>query len=561
MRADHPSAMGKFWGKSGEIGRSYLSALSNTSLLWHQRLRSTSLLLFCAEVVVSPMSHPRTRAPEIMAPRVCDRCSLSKDKSVTADGSPACARCARLKKLGYTSRRNKRIKHLSAVQAHPYREMRALSIEPQQRDMSETSESDASSSGHSQSTPSSSPGGVVESWSPTSHDAVIVSPEKLLAAPTTFQTTSDAFLTVLDVEKFSVIHLPFMLGASFIPEAQKTVFAILKLSAPVLTEGYLAFLGLMTNYQQSLVIRRDEPDMYKAAKGLQRLRDVKISHAYDAACALFLGQTMYVFNVLTAPYSNTAHSIVRSALMSTKQWLPKLVQAPIMDTITMTPILIDTVECLVHREVPIIRLDNQHRIIVDRYAGLCATLLPHLYDICEWSNAAKRESPTAESEPDSAIHDRLDEIEETIRRWRPRTPTQLFDNYGRNAVLAMATQANVYRLAALLVIHRLRYPLGVEDETAQIHANGIFSELAFFAKQAVKETSALPVVFPLTMAMLEIEGPGEELLERLSSFTVQNVSAVRLQEFVKLVRASRKSGFQGIWFDLVDTHLHVAMPP
>jgi hypothetical protein len=439
--------------------------------------------------------------------------------------------------------------------------MRALSIEPQQRDMSEASESYASSSARSQSTPSSSPDGTDESWSPTSHDAVIISPEKLLAAPTTFQTTSDALLTVLDVEKFSVIHLPFMLGASFIPESQKTVFVILKLSAPILTEGYLAFLGLMTNYQKSLVIRRGEPDMCKAAKGLQRLRDVKISHDYDAACALFLGQTMYVFNVLTAPYSNTAHSIVRSALMSTKQWLPRLVQAPIMDTVTMTPILIDTVECLVHREIPIIRLHPQRRVIVDRYAGLCATLLPHLYDICECSNALKRKSLTAESEPDSAIHDRLDEIEETIRRWKPRTPAQLFDSYGQNAVLAMVTQANVYRLAALLVIHRLRYPMGVEDEAAQKHANGIFSELAFFAKQAVKETSALPVVFPLTMAMLEIEGPGEDLLERLASFTVQSVSASRLQEFVKLIRASRESDFQGIWFDLVDTHLHVAMPP
>ncbi|KAJ5550426.1 hypothetical protein N7535_001632 [Penicillium sp. DV-2018c] len=496
-----------------------------------------------------------------MAPKTCDRCNQAKDKSVTADGSPPCARCTRLKIVG-TSRRNKRIKHRSAAQTRPpYREMRALSIEPQQRRVSETSESDASSSAYSQSTPSSSSVETVESWSPASHDAMVVSPEKLLAAPTHLETMSDAFLMVLDVEKFSAIHLPFMLGASFIPESQKTVFAILKLCAPILTEGYLAFLGLMTNYQHSLVIRRDEPDMLKAAKGLQRLRDVKILHAYDAACTLFLGQTMYVFNVLTAPYSNTAHSIVRSALMSTKQWLPKLVQAPIMDTITMTPILIDTVECLVHREIPIIRLHPQRRVIVDRYAGVCSTLLPHLYDICECSNSLKRRSPIADSESDSAIHERLDEIEETIRRWRPRTPAQLFDSYGQNAVLAMVTQANVYRLAALLVIHRLRYPLGVEDEAAQKHANGIFSELAFFAKQAVKETSALPVVFPLTMAMLEIEGPGEDLLERLSSFTVQSVSAVRLQEFVKLIRASRKAGAQSIWFDLVDTHLHVAMPP
>jgi hypothetical protein len=440
--------------------------------------------------------------------------------------------------------------------------MQAYCVELEQRRNSEASGSNASSSSPCQSSYSRSPSGTTEqTWTPESTVAMILSPEKPLAPSVALQTTSDALRTVMDVEQFSIIHLPFMLGSSFIPESQKTVYVILRLSAPILTEGYLAFLGLMTTYQNSLVMRRNEPDMVKAAKGLQRLRSVKISHDYDAACALFLGQTMYVFNVLTAPYSNTAHAIVRSALMSTKKWIPRLIEAPIMDTITMSPIIIDTVECLVHREIPIIRLHPQRRIIVDRYVGLCATLLPHLYDICECSHTLKINELNAESESRSAIWDRLDGIEETIRRWKAQTPPQLFEKYGQHAVLAMVTQANVYRLAALLVIHRLRYPLGIEDEEAQKLANNIFAELAFFAKSASKEASALPVVFPLTVAMFEIQGPGEDLLERLAAFTIQTVSASRLQDFVKFVRASKESGFEGIWFDLVDSHLHVAAPP
>jgi hypothetical protein len=165
------------------------------------------------------------------------------------------------------------------------------------------------------------------------------------------------------------------------------------------------------------------------------------------------------------------------------------------------------------------------------------------------------------SEGLSAIWERLDDIEDDIRRWRAQTPPQLFEKYGQHAVLAMVTQANVYRLAGLLVIHRLRYPLGVEDEEAQKFANNIFAELAFFAKSASKEASALPVVFPLTVAMFEVEGPGEDLLDRLASFTVQSVSATRLQDFVRIVRHSKLSHFKGVWFDLVDTHLHVAAPP
>lgn len=435
------------------------------------------------------------------------------------------------------------------------------------QDESESSDSRDSRDSVAPSTPSitfksRSPSSASDvAWTPVHDDGLSLGPEKLLALPTSLRTMSDALRTVSNVEQFAVIHMPFMWGPSFIPTGQKAIYTILSMSGPTLTEGYLAFLGLMTRYQRSLVMRQDEPDMSKAAMGLQRLRSVTISHDYDAACALFLGQTMYVFNVLTAPYSSSAHSIVRSALMSTKQWMPRLIQFPIMDTITMTPILIDTVECMAHREVPIIRLPETGRIIIDRYAGLCATLLPHLYDICAWSHAQKREVRDTASNSPSEAYEKLAEIEERIQHWRPPAPPELYTDFGQNEVLAMVTQANTYRLAGLLVIHRLRYPLGVEDEAGQFLANSIFSELSYFVKTDANKSTALPIVFPITLAMFELEGPGEELLDKLAAFTVQNMSAVRLRGFVNQVRAARHSGYGGTWFELVDNQLHVAMPP
>jgi hypothetical protein len=396
---------------------------------------------------------------------------------------------------------------------------------------------------------------------PQNCDTVVLAPEKLLASPTTLKTAADAFRTVMDLEQFSVIHTPFMLGPSFVPEAQKTVYTILYFSAPTLTEGYLAFLGLMTRYQRSLVMRQDEPDMSKAAKGLQRLRSVKINQDYDAACALFLGQTMYVFNVLIAPDSSTAHAIMRSALISTKVWLPRLIHSPTLCPIIMTPILIDTVECLVRREIPIIRLPRTDHIIVDRYAGVCATLLPLLYDLCVCSHTAKRGILDIGSGPSSGIYRQLADIERSILEWNPPNPPELLEKHGQSEVLAMMTQANAYRLAALLIIHRLRYPLGVEEKTARDLANRIFSIMTHFAQTAAEKTTALPVVFPLTIAMFEVEGPGEELWNVFSPFAVQSISAARLHGFIKQVRASKESGYEGIWFDLIETQLHVAMPP
>ncbi|KAJ5157389.1 uncharacterized protein N7482_008489 [Penicillium canariense] len=379
-----------------------------------------------------------------MVLKACDRCYASKEKCTFAGNDQQCTRCRRLKIACSTSRRNKRIGRRPAAKAFPHGKMQVWSVETeqqvgthQQEEQQQSSPSMASegSSAHHALTRRSksispSNNSMTEVPTPQNHDTLVLAPEKLLASPTSLRTTSDAFRTVMDPEQFSVIHMPFMLGSSFIPESQKTVYTILCLSAPTLTEGYLAFLGLMTRYQRSPVMRQDKPDMMKAAKGLQRLRSVRITQDYDAACALFLGQTMYVFNVLTAPDSSTAHSIVRSALMSTKAWLPRLIHFPIMDTIIMTPMLIDVVECLARREIPIIRLPNTDRIIVDRYAGLCATLLPLLYDLCVCSHTMKRGVLDVGSESPSGIYEQLADIERTILEWKPPIHRNFFSNTG-----------------------------------------------------------------------------------------------------------------------------------
>ena len=389
-------------------------------------------------------------------------------------------------------------------------------------------------------------------------------PERLLAAPANLRTTADALRTIEDVEQFYVIHMPFMLGTNFAVDFRKAAYSVLYLTAPTLTEGYLAFLSLMTSYQTSPVVHRDKPDLRKAAKGLQNLRSVSIMHEYDAACTLFLGQAMFVFNILTGVNSSAARSITRSSIISTRWWYPRLIRSPAMDTVVITPVLLDTVECLARREVPVIRLEIPDRVIVDRYAGLCLTLLPLLYDLCQRSYTLKKAmlgldfpASKAQSEVDHWFVD----MEQAIREWKPAMPPCLFTEYGRHEILIMFTQAKVYRLVALLIIHRLRYPFGVEDETVIHLANCIFREMAFFARSADRDSTALPVVFPLIVAMFEIEGAGEEIMDSLSLFTVQSICAAKLQGFVKQVRAFRKSGFKGTWFDLVETHLDAAIVP
>lgn len=450
-----------------------------------------------------------------------------------------------------------------SAKSFPHGKMQIWSIEPQQCSAADGITRRPSTRTPSPRSKSTSPSETREVWKRKegSENVPVVMPERLLAAPTSLRTTSDALRAVEDVEQFTVIHMPFMMGNSFTLDFRRAAYAALCLSAPIMTEGYLAFLGVMTRYQKSPVLRRGELDLYKAAKGLQRLQNVNIMHEYDAACVLFLGQAMYVFNILTAATSTTAHSIVRSSLITTKQWYPRLIQFPAMDTVIITPILVDTVECLVRREVPIVRLVIPGRVVVDRYVGLCSSLLPHLYDLCERSNALKKAGFDTTSEPRPGVPDSFADIEQAIREWKPETPPRLLTEYGKHEILIMVAQAKVYCLAALLIIHRLRYPFGVEDGPATDLANNIISDLSYFARSASKDATALPVIFPLIVAMLEIDGPGEEILEELSSYTVQSICAAKLHGFVKQVRSSRESGFRGIWFDLVDTQLDAAVIP
>ncbi|KAJ5109444.1 hypothetical protein N7456_006119 [Penicillium angulare] len=502
-----------------------------------------------------------------MVVKACNRCHSAKEKCTFTGNDQQCTRCRRLKIQCSISRRSGRIGRRPSAKTFPHGQMQVWSVEIEPGEERRGSEASSSNDrsvrapSRGSDTGSQQSDATEEIPSPNNNNILSLSPERLLATSKKLQTTADALQTVLDVEQFSVIHAPFALGTSFIPESQSTIYAILSFSAPTLTEGYLAFLGLMTGHQKSLVLRPQQPDMRKAARGLQSLRDITIRHDYDAACTLFLGQTMYVFNVLSAPYSNTAHSIVRSALLSAKPWFPRLISYPIMDTVVMSPVLIDTVECLAHREVPIMRIPTTDRVIIDRYAGLCATLLPHLYDICECSHAFKKSLADPTVEPYTGFYDQLTVIEQRIKDWAPPAPAILYEKFGQHEVVAMMTQANVYRLAGLLVIHRHRYPLGVEDDTARALAESIFSSMELFANTAAEKSTAMPMVFPMTMAMLEIEGTGEALLDRLATFTVQAASASRLREFIKQVRAAKQARYEGVWFELVETHLQVAMPP
>src|SRR4051812_42152182 len=137
-----------------------------------------------------------------MVVKACDRCRLSKEKCAIATDNPACTRCIRLKLPCSILRRNKRVSRRLSPKT-PVGGTQVSSVE------SVASDSHASSTVSSRRSMSTSLTNVTEaSWTPESTGAVVIAPEKLLASTLKLQSTSDALRTVLDVEQFSVIHLP-----------------------------------------------------------------------------------------------------------------------------------------------------------------------------------------------------------------------------------------------------------------------------------------------------------------------------------------------------------------
>ncbi|QKX58033.1 uncharacterized protein TRUGW13939_05153 [Talaromyces rugulosus] len=392
--------------------------------------------------------------------------------------------------------------------------------------------------------------------------------DEILRSRSRLQTTTDAMRIVTHDVQFAVIHIPFAMGRSFIHDLRTSIYSILSQSGSTVTDGYIAFMALVAHCQAARLCW-STPDLCRGAKALQCLRNIKPAKPQDAIGILLLGQILFVFEILTDKFTSSAHSIVQSALISARQWYPLLLQEPKFDTMTICPIFMDTVCCLAYRKVPIIRFPIQHRMIVDRYIGVSSTLLPLLYDLCEISYVAKSTmtgtiSPnsTATTDEDHA-EDCYSAIEKSIESWTPILPPDLLSAYDKTEVQMMLTQANVYRLAGLLVIHRLRYRLGVRDSIAQHYAMCILSEISSSCAGLAQDGGAggFPIMFPVLISMFEVEGLGEELLEKMSGFMISSVCMSKLRGFVNHVRMAKESGFNGLWFDLVEEHLHYAVIP
>lgn len=358
---------------------------------------------------------------------------------------------------------------------------------------------------------------------------------------------------------FYMCHRHFMIGPSFSNRFWACIQQLISCSDGQLLDAYQAVFNIWDTSHH--VKAPNEVDLAKGSHCLQRLRSTTESAGLNgtegrsplyAAALLMVGQVLLVYHMFTT--CTSAHTIIQHVLLQAEEAYPVLLAQPALDPITITPVIIDTVECLVRRECPIIHVKQADRFIVDRSIGLCWTLLPLLQQLCITSHECKMKTTSTALGPlsNGSVNHAFTDIERKIKDWEPLAPPSFFSDFTPLEASAMLLQARVYRTAALLIIHRLRNPLGVNDEKARWYADLIHAELASFLAATSGGKQGLPIGLPFLVAALEMKGCCKEALAHLSAFSSNLRYGEDLQRFIDNAWAASADGFTGTWFDLVD---------
>lgn len=435
-----------------------------------------------------------------MQRKACDQCHARRKRCLTRPASSTCTRCEKASLTCTTSRQQPRV-------GRPPKEDRGL------------------------------PGAARASlglW-----DCTVSTSKEIPTAPGTAtaspesqsQSQSQPQPDDLDPNlEFYRQHDIYMIGSTFASDFHRALEYCHSHSAPLLDDIFHACSSSLS-WARFGVLSADQVDVASGAASVEKLRNAVITHTHDAAAVLMLGQALAAFDSLVA--STATMSILRYTLSLVRPWYPDILGTRVLESVAISPIFWDTVWCLLHREIPIVKPVLAREGIVDRVAGLCTSLLPILYDLCVVSHSLAKPS-ISESEVKSQ-YEALGIIENRIRTWDPEpilstssSSPPANTHYTPLETLSMKTQVSMYRTAILLLIHHIRtsspphHPKHEYDsEYAPTLAREILTTRANFFALAGPTAKLQNTSFPLILAMLTIPNiPTEGMWE--SSTRLQN---------------------------------------
>ncbi|UKZ50471.1 hypothetical protein TrVGV298_004734 [Trichoderma virens] len=269
---------------------------------------------------------------------------------------------------------------------------------------------------------------------------------------------------------------------------------------PLLKDAFLSYASGLQFVQTGVAVDVDVNASHRyASSAIEVLRSLNVTNIQEAILCLTLGKVLVlsVYSLIGVGAAEICQYCLNTAMVYTNATI-----SWDQDVVSQHSFLMfmETIDCLVHCRKPTQRFPPQQAAIMDRYLGLCLSLLPYYYDLCVINHSMVNNTDTSYL---VYLYKKLDEVRVAVDAWRPPPLGDLMHHVETVDMINLLAQAKVYRLAALLVIHRLRYPFGQQDGQANVWANEIMKEFEL-ADWATKQATRC-VTMPYIVAAVEIQ--------------------------------------------------------
>ncbi|KAI8946102.1 hypothetical protein F4801DRAFT_593626 [Xylaria longipes] len=329
--------------------------------------------------------------------------------------------------------------------------------------------------------------------------------------------------------------------------AQQSLVTQLQLALPILKDAYLACASALKQLDPALSMDTDN-SVRHASSAMKTLLSLPISNSQDAALCLTLGAALAlsVYSTIGVGVAD----ICRYCLTATNPFVEKVVSDGHTEPWHGVLVLLETMDCLVYRRKPTLRIQPRISDTVDRHLGLCSPLLPYYYDLCVISHSLAN---TTDASALASLQKQLDGIHTSVEAWIPSHASHLVDQFEAAEIVTFLAQAKVYRLGALLVSHRLRHAFGERDEQADIWSKEIMMELDM--AQIVTERPIRYVTLPFLIAAVEIRDPSsrnkalQSIVNYVDHFSLVLQEAART--FLCRLWHDRDLQIVSCWFDSI----------
>jgi hypothetical protein len=305
---------------------------------------------------------------------------------------------------------------------------------------------------------------------------------------------------------------------------------------PVLKDAYLAYAAVLKSLPPGCAPEVDEGSSLRhTTSAMAALRNLPITNSADAELCLTLGfaLALSVYATIGVGVSDICHH----CLSITRPFVEAAAVDPETEPRISFLVLLETMECIVHRRKPTLRIQSRVPRSVDRHLGLCLTLLPYYYDICVISHSLIH---STDGRLGALLQQQLKDIQTQVDEWQPSHPKEFLHEFSTAEVVQLLAQAKAFRLGALLMTHRLQHRFGQEDSQADIWSREVMMDLEL--AQRISNQPVRFVTLPFIIAAVEVRDPAE----REKAF--RNVDRY-VDQFTPVVQKATKIFLSRIWHE------------